>query len=131
MKPEFRAYQEQVLRNAKAMAGALMESGFDLVSGGTDNHMMLVDLRKAGVTGKELEHRLDEVNITVNKNAIPNDPEKPFVTSGIRVGTPHDSLTKKTDKEKNCHGSYISLPESSLLQLESPTRCGLSYACDM
>ena len=88
MKPEFRAYQEQVLRNAKAMAGALMESGFDLVSGGTDNHMMLVDLRKAGVTGKELEHRLDEVNITVNKNAIPNDPEKPFVTSGIRVGTP-------------------------------------------
>ena len=88
LKPEFKAYQEQVLRNAKAMAASLMESGFDLVSGGTDNHMMLVDLRKAGVTGKELEHRLDEVNITVNKNAIPNDPEKPFVTSGIRVGTP-------------------------------------------
>lgn len=88
MKPEFRLYQEQVLKNAKALASSLMAEGFDLVSGGTDNHMMLVDLRKAGVTGKELEHRLDEVNITVNKNAIPNDPEKPFVTSGIRVGTP-------------------------------------------
>ena len=62
--------------------------GFDLVSGGTDNHLMLVDLRPAGLTGKEMERRLDEVNITVNKNAIPNDPEKPFVTSGIRVGTP-------------------------------------------
>ena len=98
MKPEFRAYQEQVLRNAKAMAGALMESGFDLVSGGTDNHMMLVDLRKAGVTGKELEHRLDEVNITVNKNAIPNDPEKPFVTSGIRVGVPA-ATTRGFDEE--------------------------------
>ena len=66
----------------------MTESGFDLVSGGTDNHLMLVDLRKARVTGKEMEKRLDEVNITVNKNAIPNDPEKPFVTSGIRVGTP-------------------------------------------
>ncbi len=88
MKPSFKTYQEQVLKNAKAMAEELMAQGFDLVSGGTDNHLMLVDLRKAGVTGKELERRLDEVNITVNKNAIPNDPEKPFVTSGIRVGTP-------------------------------------------
>ncbi len=88
MRPEFKTYQEQVLKNAKALAGSLMEAGFDLVSGGTDNHLMLVDLRKAGVTGKEMERRLDEVCITVNKNTIPNDPEKPFVTSGIRVGTP-------------------------------------------
>ncbi|WP_306290182.1 serine hydroxymethyltransferase [Pseudoflavonifractor phocaeensis] len=88
MKPEFKTYQEQILKNAKTLADALLAEGFDLVSGGTDNHMMLVDLRKAGVTGKELEHRLDEVNITVNKNAIPNDPEKPFVTSGVRIGTP-------------------------------------------
>ena len=107
MKPEFRAYQEQVLRNAKAMAGALMESGFDLVSGGTDNHMMLVDLRKAGVTGKELEHRLDEVNITVNKNAIPNDPEKPFVTSGIRVGTPAVTTRGFGEEEMKVIGSLI------------------------
>ncbi len=87
-RPEFKVYQQQVLDNAKALAASLMQEGFDLVSGGTDNHMMLVDLRKAGVTGKEMEHRLDEVHITVNKNAIPNDPEKPFVTSGVRIGTP-------------------------------------------
>ena len=88
MKPEFKAYQQQIVNNAAALAKALMAQGFDLVSGGTDNHMMLVDLRPARLTGKEMERRLDEVNITVNKNAIPNDPEKPFVTSGIRVGTP-------------------------------------------
>ena len=75
MKPEFKAYQEQILKNAAALAKALMAEGFDLVSGGTDNHLMLVDLRPARLTGKEMERRLDEVNITVNKNAIPNDPE--------------------------------------------------------
>ena len=99
MRPEFKTYQAQVLQNAKALAGSLMEAGFDLVSGGTDNHLMLVDLRKAGVTGKELERRLDEVCITVNKNAIPNDPEKPFVTSGIRVGTP--AATTRGMKEQD------------------------------
>lgn len=88
MRPEFTTYQRQIVSNAQALAEGLLAEGFDLVSGGTDNHLMLVDLRKAGVTGKELERRLDEVNITVNKNAIPNDPEKPAVTSGIRVGTP-------------------------------------------
>ena len=100
LKPEFKAYQEQIVKNAKAMAASLMESGFDLVSGGTDNHLMLVDLRKAGITGKEMERRLDEVNITVNKNAIPNDPEKPFVTSGIRVGTP--AVTTRGFDEADC-----------------------------
>ena len=88
LKPEFKTYQEQVAKNAKALAEALVKEGFALVSGGTDNHLMLLDLRPFGVTGKEMEKRLDEVGITVNKNAIPNDPEKPFVTSGIRVGTP-------------------------------------------
>ncbi len=88
LKPEFKAYQSNVVRNAKALAQALLDQGFDLVSGGTDNHLMLVDLRKAGVTGKLLQNRLDEVYITANKNAIPNDPESPFVTSGLRVGTP-------------------------------------------
>ena len=88
LKPEFKDYQSRIVKNAQALAASLTASGFDLVSGGTDNHLMLVDLRKAGITGKELEKRLDEVHITVNKNAIPNDPEKPFVTSGIRVGTP-------------------------------------------
>ncbi len=88
LKPEFKIYGETVVANAKALAEGLVERGFRLVSGGTDNHLMLVDLRPFGLTGKEFEHRLDEVFITVNKNAIPNDPEKPFVTSGIRVGTP-------------------------------------------
>lgn len=88
LKPEFKDYQHRVVENARVLAQALLEEGFDLVSGGTDNHLMLVDLRPMGITGKEFEARLDAVHITVNKNAIPNDPEKPFVTSGVRVGTP-------------------------------------------
>ena len=88
LKPEFVTYQKQVVANAKAMADELLKEGFGLVSGGTDNHLILVDLRNFGITGRDLEKKLDEVYITVNKNAIPNDPEKPFVTSGIRVGTP-------------------------------------------
>ena len=88
LKPEFRAYGRQVAANAGVLAEKLIEQGFRLVSGGTDNHLILVDTRHFGLTGKEYEHRLDEVGITVNKNTIPNDPEKPFVTSGIRVGTP-------------------------------------------
>ena len=88
LKPEFKTYQEQVIKNAKVLAESLMEAGFALVSGGTDNHLMLVDLRPANITGKEMEKRLDQVNITVNKNTIPDDPQSPFVTSGIRVGVP-------------------------------------------
>ena len=88
LRPDFKAYQHQIVLNAQALAKALLAEGFDLVSGGTDNHLMLVDLRPMGVTGKEMEKRLDEIHITVNKNAIPNDPEKPTVTSGVRVGTP-------------------------------------------
>lgn len=88
LKPEFKSYAKLVVENAAALAKGLMEHGFDLVSDGTDNHLMLVDTRNFNITGKELEHRLDEVYITVNKNAIPNDPQSPFVTSGIRIGTP-------------------------------------------
>ena len=88
LKPEFKDYQRQIIRNAKALENAFRELGITMVSGGTDNHLILLDLRNLGVTGKELEHRLDEVYITVNKNAIPNDPQSPFITSGIRVGTP-------------------------------------------
>ena len=86
--PEFRTYAEMVVKNAKALADALLAHGFDLVTGGTDNHLMLADLRKKNITGKELQTKLDEVHITVNKNAIPNDPQKPGVTSGVRIGTP-------------------------------------------
>ena len=99
MKPEFREYQEQIARNAQALAKGLLKGGFDLVSGGTDNHLMLVDLRPLGITGKELEKRLDEVYITVNKNSIPNDPEKPGITSGIRIGTP--AVTSRGLKEED------------------------------
>ena len=88
LKPSFKEYQQRIVENARALAEGLLAGGFNLVSGGTDNHLMLVDLRPMGITGKEMEKRLDEVYITVNKNAIPNDPEKPFVTSGIRIGTP-------------------------------------------
>ncbi|MBQ4565120.1 MAG: serine hydroxymethyltransferase, partial [Oscillospiraceae bacterium] len=88
MQQDFKEYAAQVVKNAKVLAESLHEKGFDLVSGGTDNHLMLADLRPLHITGKELQYRLDENYITVNKNAIPNDPEKPFVTSGVRIGTP-------------------------------------------
>ena len=88
LKPEFKDYAKRVVENAQALAGGLCKRGFQLVSGGTDNHLMLVDLRSFAITGKELEKKLDEVYITVNKNAIPNDPQSPFITSGIRIGTP-------------------------------------------
>ena len=86
--PEFRAYAAQVVKNARALADALVAHGFDLVTGGTDNHLMLADLRSKNITGKDLQARLDAVRITLNKNAIPNDPQKPGVTSGVRIGTP-------------------------------------------
>ena len=88
MQPEFKEYAHKVVRNAAVLAQALLEEGFDLVSGGTDNHLMLADLRSMHITGKELQHRLDENGITLNKNAIPGDPEKPSITSGVRIGTP-------------------------------------------
>lgn len=97
LKPEFKEYQIQVAKNAKALADALVKKGFKLVSGGTDNHLMLVDLIETGITGKELEKRLDEVHITLNKNAIPNDPQSPFITSGVRIGTP--AVTSRGFKE--------------------------------
>ena len=95
--PEFKEYQQQILKNSKALCSALQGEGFDIVSGGTDNHLILIKLIKNGITGKELEHRLDEVHITANKNTVPNDPQSPFVTSGLRVGTP--AVTPRGFKE--------------------------------
>jgi glycine hydroxymethyltransferase len=95
---EFVEYQKQVVKNAKALAESLLNKGFNLVSGGTDNHLILIDLQNKKLTGKEAEHLLDEVGITVNKNAVPYDPQKPNVTSGIRIGTP--ALTSRGMKEK-------------------------------
>jgi len=101
LKPEFKEYQQRIVNNAQALARGLMDEGFNLVSGGTDNHLMLIDLRNKGITGRDAEKKLDNVRITVNKNAIPNDPESPFVTSGIRIGTP--ALTTRGMGENEMH----------------------------
>ena len=102
MKPEFKAYQGQVVKNAKALAAALQRQGFKILTGGTDNHLMLVDLQGMDISGKELQNRCDEVYITLNKNAVPGDPRSPFVTSGVRIGTPAVTTRglKEADMEK-------------------------------
>ena len=109
LKPDFKEYQQRVIDNAQALSKGLLKRGFNLVSGGTDNHLMLVDLRPFDITGKELEHRLDDVYITVNKNAIPNDPQSPFITSGVRIGTP--AVTSRglgvTDMEQIAEYIYL------------------------
>ena len=107
LKPEFKEYQQHILDNAKALADSILEGGLDLVSGGTDNHLMLVDLRPAGLTGKEMEKRLDDVFSTANKNASPNDPEKPFVTSGLRLGTPAATSRGLTEEDFRLVGKLI------------------------
>ena len=99
LSPEFREYANQIIKNAKALSEALLARNVNLVSGGTDNHLMLIDLRGTGITGKELQLRLDDCNITANKNTIPFDPEKPFVTSGVRIGTP--AVTTRGMKEED------------------------------
>lgn len=113
LKPEFKEYQKQILKNAQALASGLMEEGFNLVSGGTDNHLMLVDLRNRGITGKDAEKALDSVRITVNKNTIPNDPQSPFVTSGIRLGTPAVTTRgmKEEDMRKIAHAISLTLSD--------------------
>ena len=99
LRPEFKAYQEQVVKNAAALAAALKRQGFNILTGGTDNHLMLVDLRGMDVSGKELQNRCDQVYITLNKNTVPNDPRSPFVTSGVRIGTP--AITTRGLKEED------------------------------
>ncbi len=107
--PEFKAYQEQIIKNAKAFEASLLAEGFDLVSGGTDNHLILLDLRSKNVTGKEFEARLQSVHITANKNAIPNDPQSPFITSGLRVGTPAGTTRGLTEEDFTVIGHLMGL----------------------
>ena len=114
LQPEFRTYQEQVVKNCAALCQGLIKRGVNIVSGGTDNHLMLVDLRGTGITGKEMEHLLDDANITCNKNAIPNDPESPFVTSGVRLGTA--AITSRGLKENDMD----QIAEAIFLMLQSP-----------
>jgi len=109
LKPEFKTYQEQVLKNAKALCQGLMVRGIDIVSEGTDNHLMLVDLTKRDLSGKEIERRLDDAYITCNKNTIPNDPRSPFVTSGLRLGTPAVTTRGMTEKDMDAIAEIITL----------------------
>lgn len=107
LKPEFKIYQQRIINNAKALANGLTARGLRLVSGGTDNHLMLLKLTETGVTGKELESRLDKVHITANKNTIPYDPESPFITSGLRLGTPAVTSRGFTETEMDVIADYI------------------------
>ncbi|MBQ8526046.1 MAG: serine hydroxymethyltransferase [Clostridia bacterium] len=109
---EFKEYQKQIVKNAKVLCEALKEEGFNIVSGDTDNHLMLLDLRPFDITGKEMEKRLDEVHITVNKNAIPNDPQSPFVTSGVRIGTPAVTTRGFKEEEMKMIAKWIKLVAS-------------------
>ena len=128
--PEFKEYQQRIIENANALAEGLVKRGFNLVSGGTDNHLMLVDLRPFNITGKELEHRLDEVYITVNKNAIHNDPEKPFVTSGIRIGTPAVTTRGLGVEEMDMIAEYIYLCATDFENKADEIRAGVTAICE-
>ena len=129
LKDSFKEYQKQVVKNAAVLAASLVEKGFNLVSGGTDNHLMLVDLQPFNITGKELEHRLDEVYITVNKNAIPNDPQSPFVTSGVRIGTP--AVTSRGLKEDDMKkiAEFIYLTATDFENSAEKIRAGVNEIC--
>ena len=129
LKPEFKEYAQRIIDNAQALAKGFAEEGVNMVSGGTDNHLILLDLRGTGVTGKELEHRLDAVNITVNKNAIPNDPEKPFVTSGIRLGTPAATTRGLTPEDMRKIAHYIKLAITDFEANADEIRAGVADIC--
>ena len=127
--PSFRVYQENIIKNADALAKGLMSRGINLVSGGTDNHLMLVDLRSLGITGKELEKRLDEVYITANKNAIPNDPEKPFVTSGIRLGTAAVTSRGLNEEDMDKIAEFIYLCATDFENSAEKIKLGVEEIC--
>lgn len=129
LKPEFKEYGKKVVENAQALAKGLVDRGFNLVSGGTDNHLMLVDLRPFDITGKELEHRLDEVYITVNKNAIPNDPQSPFITSGVRIGTPAVTSRGLGVEDMDKIAEYIYLTAKDFEGKADEIRAGVNEIC--
>ena len=130
LKPEFAEYQKRIVSNAAALAHELLSEGFDLVSGGTDNHLMLVDLRPMNITGKELEHRLDEVYITANKNAIPNDPQSPFITSGIRLGTPAVTTRGFTEEDMRETAHLIKLAATDFEASADEIRSRVTALCE-
>lgn len=130
LQPDFKTYAQQVINNANALANALVKKGFDLVSGGTDNHLMLVDLQKFNITGKELQLRLDEVYITVNKNSVPNDPQSPFVTSGVRIGTPAVTTRGLKEAEMELIADYIRLAATDFENSAEKIRNGVNEICN-
>lgn len=130
LKPEFKVYAEQVVKNAQALAKGLVSRGFNLVSNGSDNHLMLVDLQSFDITGKELEKRLDEVYITVNKNAVPNDPQSPFVTSGIRIGTPAVTTRGLVEEDMDKIAEYIYLAVTDFENKADEIRAGVTEICN-
>lgn len=130
LQPSFKEYQQQIVKNAAALADGLCKEGFRLVSGGTDNHLILVDLRDMGITGKELEKRLDEVYITANKNAIPNDPQSPFITSGIRVGTPAVTTRGLKEDEMALIAKYIRMTATEFETKADEIRAGVTAICE-
>ena len=130
LKPEFKEYQQRIINNAKALADGLVKRGVKLVSGGTDNHLMLVDLIGTEVTGKELEHRLDEVNITANKNAIPNDPQSPFITSGIRIGTPAATTRGLDTEDFDKIAEFIALAIKDFEANKEYIKAGVKAICE-
>ncbi len=129
LKPEFKQYQQTIVDNAQALAKGLTSRGFELVSGGTDNHLMLVDLRNFNLTGKELEKRLDEVYITANKNAIPNDPQSPFVTSGVRIGTPAVTSRGLQPEDMEEIAEFIYLTATDFEKSSDAVRAGVEALC--
>ena len=130
LKPEFVEYQKRIVSNAAALADELLSEGFDLVSGGTDNHLMLVDLRPMNITGKELERRLDEVYITANKNTIPNDPQSPFITSGIRLGTPAVTTRGFTEEDMRETAHLIKLAATDFEASADNIRSRVAALCE-
>ena len=130
LKPEFKEYQTQIIKNCQALAEGLKAEGFDLVSGGTDNHLILLDLRSMGITGKQLEKQLDEVYITVNKNAIPNDPESPFITSGIRVGTAAVTSRGLNEEDMKTIAHLIKLTATDFENSADYVRAEVTKICD-
>lgn len=129
LQPAFKDYQQRVVDNCQALAAGLLSRGINLVSGGSDNHLLLVDLRSVGITGKELEHRLDEVYITANKNAIPNDPQKPFVTSGVRLGTPAVTTRGLDTADMDKVAEYIALAATDFEAKADYIREGVGEIC--
>lgn len=130
LKPEFKAYGEQVVKNCQALAQGLLQRGQKLISGGTDNHLLLLDLRGQEITGKELEHRLDEVYITVNKNTVPNEPRSPFVTSGVRIGTPAVTTRGLKEADMDQIAEFISLVIQDFEGNADKVRTGVNALCE-